>query len=691
MKSPTILNIIKQFLLLSLLVFLSCKKDVKLEPKTPAIFNDEVRVKETRIYFYWEVDFPGVFSSVVKLSTNEDMSDAVSYGSNEADSDFARSVTVNDVIKGTTYYYCYEVWNPRVHWESEVKSVTTPVDVPMVETKEVGNVTSNSAEVTCEVTHDCGSEVFSRGLCWGTSHNPTIESDFFVPISSGSGVGSYKVTLTELYAYNTYYVRAYATNSNGTAYGNELSFVTEGGVPSLTTSEITDIEWRTAKGGGEVLSEGGAEITQIGLCWATSHDPVITGNHINLTYDHYIFTADITDLLPNTTYYVRAYAKNSYGVGYGEERTFVTKSQQKPVVTTAEVTGYTSSSANVGGEVTSDGGETLTERGVYYGTSPNPSATGTKVPASEGGTGSFTCSLTGLNENTKYYVCAFATNSQGTSCGEDVSFTTPMEGALGGVFSVSATNQVYISQGNLQYQARTNTWRFAENQLDRIGADNSHISQTYNGWIDLFGWGTSGYDHGAECYQPWSTTNGGQNYCAYGSGTSNLYDGSGKADWGYNPISNGGNQENSGWRTMTWSEWDYLLMKRNTPSGIRFAFASVNGVNGIIVLPDNWSESVLGLNNPNGNNDLPEYSDNNLNASQWAVLEEKGVAFLPATGTRDKQEIQNLDLAIYWTSTCDDASTGYYGYIYSYCFYGDFFHSMPRYYGMAVRLVHNVE
>ena len=116
------------------------------------------------------------------------------------------------------------------------------------------------------------------------------------------------------------------------------------------------------------------------------------------------------------------------------------------------------------------------------------------------------------------------------------------EGALGGLFSVSEGQQVRFSQGNLQYQASTSTWRFAENQTDCIGDGNANIGDAYDGWIDLFGWGTSGFNHGAVCYQPWSSSQDPHDYCAYGNPNDNLYSQTGQADWGYNAISNGGSQ-----------------------------------------------------------------------------------------------------------------------------------------------------
>ena len=172
----------------------------------------------------------------------------------------------------------------------------------------------------------------------------------------------------------------------------------------------------------------------------------------------------------------------------------------------------------------------------------------------------------------------------------------PSEGGLGGQFTVSEGHQVYFSQGNLQYQASTNTWRFAENQWDILTEANSNVSSTYDGWIDLFCWGTSGYNHGANCYQPWSTSEYNENYWAYGNPSANLYEQSGQADWGYNAISNGGNQENSGWRTLTQEEWYFVFDNRYTPSGYRYAKAIVNGYGGVVIFPDSWDVSLYDFN-----------------------------------------------------------------------------------------------
>ncbi|MBO6025796.1 MAG: hypothetical protein J6P73_00945, partial [Bacteroidales bacterium] len=258
-------------------------------------------------------------------------------------------------------------------------------------------------------------------------------------------------------------------------------------------------------------------------------------------------------------------------------------------------------------------------------------------------------------------------------------------GALNGAFSVSDNLQVNFSQGNLQYQASTNTWRFATNQYDYIGNDNSNISEIYSGWIDLFGWGTSGYNHGAVCYQPWSASKTNSDYYAYGSFDNNLYEFTGIADWGYNAISNGGNQENYGWRTLTKAEWSYLFNTRNTPSGIRFVKAVVNGCKGMIVLPDDWNVSKYNLNNTNDGG--ADYSGNTISLSDWATsLESNGAVFLPANGYRNGTSISGAgENGSYWSSTNAGTKRDYKVYFDESSLTQT--NQMLRYGGLGVRLV----
>lgn len=233
-------------------------------------------------------------------------------------------------------------------------------------------------------------------------------------------------------------------------------------------------------------------------------------------------------------------------------------------------------------------------------------------------------------------------------------FTTPPASVINGLFTVNSSgDQVFFSQGNLQYQASSNTWKFADNQYTYMGNANSNISSTNSGWIDLFGWGTSGYNHGAVCYQPWSTSETNSDYYAYGQYNYNLYDQSGMADWGYNAISNGGNQPNR-WRTLTSDEWNYIINYRNTSSGVRWVQARVNNVNGMILLPDDWSTSYYSFNYPNVNS--TEWGYNPISLTTWNMLEQHGAVFLPASGGRWSGGEIAFTTSLYWSSSWYDVN-----------------------------------
>lgn len=224
-------------------------------------------------------------------------------------------------------------------------------------------------------------------------------------------------------------------------------------------------------------------------------------------------------------------------------------------------------------------------------------------------------------------------------------------GIIPAPFSVSATKKVYFSQGNLQYQASTNTWRFAFNQFDRMGLNNDSISPTYAGWIDLFGWGTSGWNSGANEYQPYSTSTNSTDYYPGGSNTQDLIGDYANGDWGvYNAISNGGNQ-NGLWRVLQKHEWDYLINERTNADNLKTQ-AIVNYVPGLILFPDDWVAPWGIYTKLNGT----DYGDNNYDVYHWNQLEQCGAVFLPACGGRDNSNAPNSYLynsyqGYYWSST----------------------------------------
>ena len=254
-----------------------------------------------------------------------------------------------------------------------------------------------------------------------------------------------------------------------------------------------------------------------------------------------------------------------------------------------------------------------------------------------------------------------------------------------GTFSVSADKQVTFSKGNLQYTQSTNTWSFASTQWELLGTDNvtggsvstdatygdSKSGTALADKVDLFGWSTS-------------TTN-------FGVSTSTDYnDYSGSfVDWGTNKI---GNDAPNTWRTLTYDEWNYLLNNRNNASSLR-GVAQVNGVNGLIFLPDNWTCPAgvtfkSGFHSSYGVDYYAAYQT--FTADQWSTLEKSGAVFLPAAGNRIGTSVNCVQYSgYYWSATEYDSYYAYYLYFNSDVAYMD--NNINRYCGQSVRLVKDLQ
>lgn len=270
------------------------------------------------------------------------------------------------------------------------------------------------------------------------------------------------------------------------------------------------------------------------------------------------------------------------------------------------------------------------------------------------------------------------------------------EGAINAIFSIAENQTIYFSKGNLQYQASTNTWRFAEEQYTLVGKDNENISATYDGWIDLFGWGTSGYNnkHPYLYDAPHSDFGDGIN-----SITNTNY------DWGiYNKIANGGN-EASIWRTLSADEWGYLLFDRPNADKL-IGSGSINEQNGLFILPDNWTKpaeiTFLSFSDKGAIHEgdywyygiSNAFSHNTYTIEQWQILESTGAVFLPSSVLRTGNTLmtgmgtQMVD-GYYWTTTPFDAEKAYIVYI-----FGNGLRSKTENYrsnGFSVRLVSDIK
>ena len=281
----------------------------------------------------------------------------------------------------------------------------------------------------------------------------------------------------------------------------------------------------------------------------------------------------------------------------------------------------------------------------------------------------FELTIDGLFPETKYYYCAwvFLNNTQ-YEFGSIKDFATEAHNSsnpsnTAKAFSVSDSKQVIFSPGNLQYHPANDEWRFAESQWDYIGDANSNCSSTYNGWLDLFCWGTGD-----------APTKSSTSYSDYST----------FVDWGTNKI---GNDAPNTWRTLTYDEWKYLINTRPNASPLK-GVAQVNGVNGLILLPDNWTcpSGVTFKSGFHSNYGVEYYAAyQTFTAADWSTLESAGAVFLPVAGYRYGSHVGGvLNRGYYWSATEDDSYNAY-------CLYfrsdGANMNFDNRSYGSSVRLV----
>lgn len=624
-------------------------------------------------------------------------------------------VDLAGLTANTTYNYYYEFHNGFNSMRTALKTFKTeggsgPANIlPTVVTGEVTEITTSSAKGSGEVTNDGGAEVTESGICWSINENPTLNDNH---VAAGTGTGAFTAMMNGLEVGTTYHVRAYATNEVGTAYGLDREFTTleecdcdyvDLGLPSGTLWATCNVGANSPEEYGDYFAWGETEPKAL---YSWSNYKYCTGLDFTMTkycniplFGNNGFTDNLTTLEP---------VDDAATVNWGDEWRTPTYDEW------VELYDYCVSVWTIRNNVkgllfTAPNGNTIflpaagyrrderdtQDRGYYWSNQLHPDY---------------------QNTARQFYFCSeyHEMNYYERFCGQTVrpvrknDTPTPPgnvpEGAINGLFTINENgDKVYFSQGNLQYQASTNTWRFAEHQWDYVGtqtpdyngyfggtvngSDNDGISQNYYGWIDLFSWGTSGYDHGSNCYQPWSTSFQLNDYHVYGGDTYNLFDQTGQADWGYNAISNGGNTENNGWRTLTGDEWNYLFNARNTLIGVRYAMATVNGVSGVVLLPDDWAASIFVLNDTNGGS----YSNNIISDSDWTnILEVNGAVFFPAAGHRNQTSSNWFVSAIgkygyYWSSSCNENNNACSMKIFEN--FLSFECGSPRSFGFSVRLV----
>ena len=292
-------------------------------------------------------------------------------------------------------------------------SISTPVLTTISPASSIG---TTSAVVGGNVTDEGLTQVSARGIVYGTTAGSSTYT-----VTTGSGAGTFTTTLTGLTAGTRYFVRSFATNVQGTAYGAEINFTTLTRPTVSVTATITSITGSTATGGGTISADGGASVLARGLVWGTTSGSstfsTTTGSGTGT------YTSSLNSLSNGTTYFVRAFATNSVGTSYGPELSFATPSTATMSSTITST--ITSSTAVLGGFLSSTGNATTTV-GIMYSTASNFGTYSTTTINTNASAGTYTTSISGLSAVTTYYAKAYATNTAGTTYGPTISFTTPV-------------------------------------------------------------------------------------------------------------------------------------------------------------------------------------------------------------------------------------------------------------------------
>ena len=335
--------------------------------------------------------------------------------------------TISGLENGKTYYYkAFAVTNSGIAFGNELNFKTLGYNSPSLKTVSITNIGFYNVTSGGEISNDGGLPITARGVCWSKSSNPTLNDN---KTSDGSGSGSFSSQLTSLQEGTTYYVRAYATNSKGTNYGNELTFNTlTTNRPTLITNSITSITKSTSNSGGTILSDGGEVITDKGVCWSMNSTPTISDNKTSDGSSSSNYSSQLTDLQKGIVYHVRAYAINSKGTGYGNELIFKTLSTSTPTISLISIPPYWDAVNNkyiakFNVTILSDGGELITAKGICWDYFDNPTIGYTNNMTSDGsGKGNFATQMTNISSG-DYYVREYATNSNGTSYSDNIKVT----------------------------------------------------------------------------------------------------------------------------------------------------------------------------------------------------------------------------------------------------------------------------
>ncbi len=300
------------------------------------------------------------------------------------------------------------------------KETNSPTDLstPKVLTDSVGAITEISASCYITISSEGKGPISEAGIVWGLNTNPTTTSNKLLAANKING--SYNISLTGLAENTDYFVRAFASNSNGTSYGNQLIFTTKKSpeLPKLILDSFTNISKNSATTNSTIISEGTSPVLAAGVVWGLNVNPTVLDNKIPTSGIRTgSFTSNLTGLAMGTTYHVRSFATNALGTAYSENKTFVTLSPDLPEVGLPTLSEIKANSVKASFNLINDGGGQISGIGVCWSTNQNPTILSNTANGSS-------ITVFNLNPSTTYFMRAFATNEAGTSYSIQVQFNT---------------------------------------------------------------------------------------------------------------------------------------------------------------------------------------------------------------------------------------------------------------------------
>ncbi len=430
-------------------------------------------------------------------------------------------LNAQNLTPSTLYHFkAYATSVSGTYWGEESTFTTLSLVVPTLNTIDPITVSTTSIQSGGNILEEGGTPIIEKGIVYGTSSNPTISGSHVVSTSNAS---PFTAILPNIQSNTIYYIRSYATNGTGVGYGNEVVFNSNTiYLPTIVTVAMSAIQYTAATSGGDIDNTAiGLSVTAKGLCWSTSPNPTVNNSQLttgNTSAADYALT--MNNLTPNTTYYVRAFYQSGVNYMYGNEISFTTLAMTLPTVTTTEPSGITTTSANIGGIVTDNGGSTIISKGVCWSTTTNPTIA-SSVAMGTGTGNNYFVSLTSLNPTTSYHARAFATNATGTAYGNEVVFVPNGLPLLSTVLPVVGTKPMIVEgtsyngggfvseQGSSAVSTRGICWSTTNNNpttADNIVASGTGVGGFTGSLPNVTGCGTTYY------YRAYATNSYGTSY-----------------------------------------------------------------------------------------------------------------------------------------------------------------------------------